>query len=102
MGEQIKKYHVPRDITGSGSVVEIRSGGQQFEYDILAISEDKRRIILADAKFRDMVFSSFTGDNLIRQELLGPNALRFEANRQQLRLNFFKENPESFSGCFSP
>jgi len=52
----LRKEVYGRGYTGSGSVVEIRSGGQQFEYDILAISEDKRRIILADAKFRDMVF----------------------------------------------
>ena len=42
-----------------------------YEYDIIAVSEEKKAIIMADAKYRDMAPSSFTGTNLLAQELLG-------------------------------
>jgi hypothetical protein len=53
-----------------------------YEYDLIAVSEEKKTIIIADAKYRDMSPSSFTGANLIAQELLGNHTLRYEADRQ--------------------
>ena len=47
---------------------------ENYEYDIIAISEEKNTIIIADAKYRDMAPSSFTGTNLLTQELLGNEA----------------------------
>jgi len=75
---------------------------EHYEYDILAISEEKKTIIIADAKYRDMAPSSFTGTNLLIQELLGPHALRYEADRQQQRLDYFKQNTERFARYSEP
>jgi Holliday junction resolvase-like predicted endonuclease len=75
---------------------------ESYEYDIIAISEEKKTIVIADAKYRDMAPSSFTGTNLLTQELLGNHALRYEANRQQKRLDYFKENTERFARYLEP
>lgn len=75
---------------------------EKYEYDILAISEQRKRIVVVDAKYRDMPLSSFTYDNLIRQELLGPHALQEEAERQQLRLNYFRQNLTQFEKYLGP
>ncbi|MFC1951197.1 hypothetical protein ACFLXN_02170 [Chloroflexota bacterium] len=73
-----------------------------YEYDIIAISEERKTIIMADAKYRDMAPSSYTGTNIIQQELLGDNALKYEANRQQQRLDYFRENTELFNEHLNP
>jgi hypothetical protein len=75
---------------------------EHYEYDILAISEEKKTIIIADAKYRDMAPSSFTGTNLLTQELLGKHALQYEAGRQQKRLDHFKQNTERFVRYLEP
>ena len=75
---------------------------ENYEYDIIAISEEKKTIIIADAKYRDMAPSSFTGTNLLTQELLGNHALRYEADRQQKRLDYFKQNTERFARYLEP
>ena len=90
---------------------EVRSRGytgpetaviENYEYDIIAISEEKKTIIMADAKYRDMAPSSFTGTNLLIQELLGDHALRYEADRQQKRLDYFRDNIEKFTRHLKP
>ena len=90
---------------------EVRSRGytgpetaviENYEYDIIAISEEKKTIIMADAKYRDMAPSSFTGTNLLIQELLGDHALRYEADRQQKRLDYFRDNIEKFTSHLKP
>ncbi len=73
-----------------------------YEYDIIAVSEEKKAIIIADAKYRDMAPSSFTGTNLLAQELLGPHALRYEAGLQQKRLDYFRNNMERFTKHLKP
>ena len=90
---------------------EVRSRGyagpetaviENYEYDIIAISEEKNTIIIADAKYRDMAPSSFTGTNLLTQELLGNEALRYEADRQQKRLDYFRQNTGRFERYLKP
>jgi len=91
--EEVRK----RGYTGpESSVIET------YEYDIIAVSEEKKAIIIADAKYRDMAPSSFTGTNLIAQELLGDHALRYEADRQQKRLDYFRNNMERFKKHLKP
>ncbi|MFB0557247.1 MAG: hypothetical protein ACETVW_05275 [Dehalococcoidia bacterium] len=91
--EEVRK----RGYTGpESSVIE------KYEYDIIAVSEEKKAIIMADAKYRDMAPSSFTGTNLIAQELLGDYALRYEADRQQKRLDYFRDNIERFKKHLKP
>lgn len=75
---------------------------ENYEYDIMAISEEKNTIIMADAKYRDMAPSSFTGTNLLTQELLGDEALRYEADRQQKQLDYFRKNTERFRRYLKP
>jgi hypothetical protein len=73
-----------------------------FEYDIIKVSETKKRIILVDAKFRDPSPSSISAHTLIQQELLDPNqGLLTETKRQLDRLNFFNDNPEVFRECLN-
>lgn len=90
---------------------EVRSRGyigpespviEHYEYDIIAVSEEKKTIIMADAKYRDMAPSSFTGTNLLTQELLGDHALLFEADHQQKRLDYFRNNIERFQKHLKP
>lgn len=45
---------------------------------------------------------SFTGINLLTQELLGDEALRYEVNRQQKRLDYFRQNTERFKRYLKP
>ncbi|MFC1905623.1 hypothetical protein ACFLXL_02305 [Chloroflexota bacterium] len=73
-----------------------------YEYDIITISEVRKAIILADAKYRDMAPSSFTGANLIEQELLGDHALKYEADLQQKRLDYFRNNLDEFKEVLNP
>ena len=73
-----------------------------YEYDIIAISERRKTIVVADAKYRDMSPSSFTGYNLISQELLGDHALRYEADLQQKRTVYFRNNLEKFREYLNP
>ena len=57
---------------------------------------------MADPKYRDMTPSSFTGTNLIPQELLGDHALQYEADLQQKRLGYFRDNMERFTKHLKP
>ena len=73
-----------------------------FEYDIMKVSETKKRIILADAKFRDPSPSSISAHTLVQQELLDPSqGLLVEAKHQSDRLKFFNDNSEVFRECLN-
>jgi len=73
-----------------------------FEYDIIKVSETKKRIVLVDAKFRDPSPSSISAHTLVQQELLDPSqGLLVEAKRQSDRLKFFNDNPEVFRECLN-
>ena len=75
---------------------------EKYEYDILAISEENKIIVLADAKFRDIAPSSLSGENLVPQELLADHGLGYESERQQVRLNYFLDNPGRFAKYLNP
>lgn len=78
---------------GPDEPVKVRT----FEYDIIKVSESKKRIILVDAKFRDPAPSSISAHTLVQQELLDPSqGLLAEAKRQLDRLKFFNDYPELF------
>ncbi len=74
----------------------------RFEYDVLMISETERIIVLADAKYRDINPSSLTRENLVRQELLGDQAILAEARRQEARLSHFSENMDALRTFLTP
>lgn len=76
---------------------------ESFDYDIFGISERKKRIIIADAKFRDLAPSSISGRTLIKQELLQPDqGIQSEAERHKKRVDYFRKNPELFRKHLSP
>ena len=69
----------------------------------MGISEGKKRIILADAKFRDISPSSICADTLIQQELLEPGqGVQYEAERHIQRVDFFKKNLGLFKQYLNP
>ena len=76
---------------------------ESFAYDIFGISERKKRIIIADAKFRDLAPSSISGRTLIKQELLQPDqGIQSEAERHKKRVDYFRKNPELFRKHLNP
>ena len=84
--------------TGPDKAVQVK-----FDYDILGVSEEKKRIIIADAKFRDLAPSSISGRTLIKQELLQPRqGLQAEAERHSQRTEHFRENLEAFRQYLNP
>jgi len=101
VGEQFESW-LRKEIRNRGYVGPETTVTEGYEYDIIAVSEEKKAIIMADAKYRDMAPSSFTGTNLIAQELLGDHALRYEADRQQKRLDYFRNNIDRFTTHLKP
>ena len=101
VGEKFENW-LRQEIRSRGYVGPETAVIENYEYDIIAISEEKKTVIIADAKYRDMAPSSFTGTNLLTQELLGNHALRYEADRQQKRLDYFKQNTERFARYLEP
>ncbi len=97
--------HLRSELNGlkfTGPDEAIKPTKQAYEYDILKVSEEKRLIVLADAKFRDISPSSFTGENLVPQELTNDNAMLDEADRQVRRLEYFNKNIEQFRKYLNP
>ncbi|WP_148284406.1 hypothetical protein [Dehalococcoides mccartyi] len=83
---------------GPDSAVKVK-----YDYDVIGISESKKRIILADAKFRDISPSSICADTIIQQELLEPGqGVQYEAERHIQRVDFFKKNLGLFKQYLEP
>ena len=61
--------------TGPDSAVKVN-----YEYDVIGISEARKRILVIDAKFRDVSPSSISAHTLVSQELMEPEEglYRFE------------------------
>jgi len=101
VGEKFESW-LREEVRNRGYVGPETAVTEGYEYDIIAVSEEKKAIIMADAKYRDMAPSSFTGTNLLAQELLGDHALRYEADQQQKRLDYFRNNMERFTKHLKP
>jgi len=87
---------------GPDSAVKVKHI-EEYEYDVMGISESKKQIILADAKFRDISPSSICADTIIQQELLEPKqGLQYEAERQIQRVDFFRKNLGLFKQYLNP
>lgn len=83
---------------GPDSAVKIK-----YEYDIIGISEAKKRILVIDAKFRDIAPSSISAQTLVEQELMEPGeGLCYEVERHITRVNYFKNNPKLFKRLLKP
>jgi hypothetical protein len=101
VGEQYESW-LREEVRNRSYVGPDTSVTEGYEYDIIAVSEKNKAIIMADAKYRDMAPSSLTGTNLLAQELLGDHALRYEADRQQKRLDYFRDNTDRFMKHLKP
>ena len=102
MGQSFE-HNIREKMSHSGYTGPAEQIREKYEYDILRISESKKRIVLADAKFRDISPSSISGHTLIKQELLGTSGgLIPESERQLKRLDYFKSNLERFREHLNP
>ncbi len=91
---ELRKY----GYTGPESAVKAK-----YDYDVLGISESKKRILVIDAKFRDISPSSISASTLIQQELLEPGqGLQYEAERHILRVDYLKKNLGLFKQYLKP
>ena len=68
---------------GPDELVKVKT----FEYDIIKVTETKKRIVLVDAKFRGPSPSPISAHTLVQQKLLDPSqGLLAEAKSQLDRL----------------
>ncbi|MGA2199620.1 MAG: hypothetical protein ABSG45_06750 [Nitrososphaerales archaeon] len=102
---QIFEGRVRNLVRGKGFIVPdapitIAEAGEEYEYDVIGVSQEDRLIILAEVKYRDFAPSSMTGKTLIRQELLDRDddkGLLWTAIRQQKRRDFFLNHYDKFA-----
>ena len=84
--------------TGPDSAVKVK-----YEYDVIGISEAKKRILVIDAKFRDIAPSSISARTLVEQELLEPGeGLCYEVERHKTRVDYFTDNLGLFKQHLKP
>lgn len=83
-------YNVPFD-------KEFKLYKKSYGYDVIAISEHKKEILLIEAKYKDLPSSSLNGITLLEQELHSKNGLISMTNKQKDRLSFFKNNLNKFA-----
>ena len=69
---------------------------------ILIFFDGKAVASLGPGSWEYTIPSSFTGTNLLTQELLADYALRYEADRQQKRLDYFRQNTGRFERYLKP
>lgn len=78
----------------------VEFGGEEYEYDVVAVDDVKERVEIVEAKFRDLSPSSLTGQTLVQQELIDPDnpekGLLHVAIRQQKRLHFMQAHAQQF------
>ena len=70
----------------------------KHEYDVIAVNEDLKRILLIEAKYKDFSPSAISGRTLLEQELYDDKeGLLIEAIRQLKRHDFFLSQPDRFT-----
>lgn len=84
--------------TGPDSAVKVK-----YDYDVLGISEAKKRILVIDAKFRGMSPSSISAHTLVKQELMDPEeGLFYEVERHKTRVDYLMRNLGLFKQHLKP
>jgi len=84
--------------TGPDSAVKVK-----YDYDVLGISEARKRILVIDAKFRDMSPSSISAHTLVEQELMEPEeGLCYEVERHKTRVDYLMHNLGLFKQHLKP
>ncbi|MEK6843419.1 MAG: hypothetical protein AABY04_02935 [Candidatus Micrarchaeota archaeon] len=67
-----------------------------FDYDVIAVKNDKSRICLVEAKYLDIPPSSISGITLLKDKVLDEQGEIVFANRHEERLNFFSKHFAEF------
>ena len=73
---------------------EIGGTGTKREFDLIAVDERHKSILLIEAKFKDVPASSVNCEDLVPNELEGEGAMLYELVRQNERKTFVLSNPE--------
>lgn len=95
---KVRKELHEHGYTGPDSVVKVK-----YEYDVLGISEAKKRILVIDAKFRDIAPSSISAHTLVKQELMEPKeGLLDETEAHAVRVDYMKQNLGMFKQHLKP
>ena len=83
---------------GPDSAVKVK-----YDYDVIGISEAKKRILVIDAKFRDVAPSSISALTLVDQELMEPDeGLCYEVERHKTRVDYLIQNLGLFKQHLKP
>ena len=72
-------------------------GDVRREYDVVGCNEEKKLIVIVEAKYRDLTTSSFSKERLVDRELLGEDGVLRWAVSQQERLELMPKNAARFN-----
>jgi len=83
-------YRVP------GDSITVREDNEEHEYDVIAVKESCKTILLGEAKYRDFSPSSITGINLLHQELFDDDRLLDWVDNEKKKYDFFLKHKKRF------
>ena len=76
-----------------GEILKVKINNIEYQYDAIAIDDDEKRIILIEAKFRNLSSASITVSNFIPNIILDTESgLLHFAKQHNNRVQFFKNN----------
>lgn len=76
--------------------LKVRERNEEHEYDVIGVSEEKLKVLIVEAKYRDFSPSSISGKTLVMQEFLYQDRLLDWAFDAQSKLDFFQKFGERF------
>lgn len=82
------------------SELRVSYGSDQREYDVVACNEEKKLLVIVEAKYRDLSPSSLNREGLISAELSGDDGVLAWAIKQQNRLDLMAQNVTRFDQVF--
>lgn len=68
---------------------EFSANGVKREFDLVAVNESKKQILLVEAKYKDIPVTSLNSKSLVPNELEGEDGMLYELVRQHERKDFF-------------
>jgi hypothetical protein len=98
LGRNLRERLLPHGYMGPEEAVR-----EKFDYEVIKISEAKKRILLAGVGFQEPFSPYVSGRTLLEQELHNlSQGLLAQAERQSERLKYFREEPERFRQYLKP
>lgn len=73
---------------------KFKFGGVEREFDLVAVNETERKILLIEAKYKDMPVKSLNSKLLVPNELEGKKGMLYELVRQNERKDLFVADPK--------